>query len=174
MRPRKNRPPGRSAQTGAGAADGTPNPTRTPRWMREYVREHLLPAVVDRLYTIGMGVTRFEVVTMTGKKVRVPASPAVQVRALDSLKQLGIPTQVGISDDDGISLPGVIVLPPLDPTEAVNMAADAVEYIDEDVHPTTSTPDTPPATDSTVSPAVVQRIRARRQAASPDTPETNT
>ena len=120
MRPRK---PDRQSMHATVAA--TPNATRTPRWVREYVREHMLPNIVQRLYEIGMGTTRFEQATMVGKVVKVPASPAVQVRALDSLKLLGVPQQLGLA---ALRLPADLGKPvvPLVPAQLEVGQADVV------------------------------------------------
>lgn len=165
MRPRK-----RKQHNLLAAAQADLNPSRTPRWMREYVRTHLLPSVVQRLFDIGMGTTRFEQTTMVGKVIQVPASPAVQVRALDSLKLLGVPQQLGLADDDGNTLPGVLVMPPLelDATREIAHAsmhgAPALEYVEADDTPeiNTSVATAPILVEDTINPTLVSRLRARR------------
>lgn len=152
----------------------TPNATRTPRWVREYVREHMLPNIVQRLYEIGMGTTRFEQATMVGKVVKVPASPAVQVRALDSLKLLGVPQQLGLADEEGNTVPGVLVMPPLELEATRDIAHGAMrggtsglEYVEEDeAHEEGINADTAPAPiENTVHPTLVRRVRARHATA---------
>jgi len=77
--------------------------------VRDWVRAALVPAAVQRLYEIGMGVTRFSVPTMAGNTVRVPAPAAVQTRALQGIISIGVPQQLGLASD-GDELPGVIAV----------------------------------------------------------------
>lgn len=86
----------------------------TARAIREYVRDAMGESIVKRMFDIGMGVETFETPTMAGNVVNVPASAAVQVGALKGLLQVGVPTQLGLVDDDGQTLPGVIALGMLD------------------------------------------------------------
>lgn len=77
--------------------------------VRDWVRAALVPSAVKRLYDIGMGVTRFDVPTMAGNTVRVPAPAAVQTRALQGIIGIGVPQQLGLlSDEDNV--PGVIAV----------------------------------------------------------------
>lgn len=86
----------------------------TARVIREYVRAVMIEPVVKRMYDIGMGVEQFEVPTEAGNVVSVPAPAIVQVQALKALTNIGVPTQLGLVDDDGQTLPGVIALGELD------------------------------------------------------------
>jgi hypothetical protein len=86
----------------------------TARVIREYVRAVMIEPVVKRIYDIGMGVETFDVPTMAGNTVTVPASASVQVKALSALIQVGVPSQIGLVDDDGQVLPGVVALGELD------------------------------------------------------------
>jgi hypothetical protein len=100
-------------------ADALPGPTAnfvglTGRMMREWIRGVLLPPAVRRMYDIGMGTTRFEVPTMAGNVVSVPAPASVQVKALQAVIGAGLPSQVGLVDGDGETLPGVFALGALD------------------------------------------------------------
>lgn len=86
----------------------------TARIVREYVRSEMIEPVVKRMYDIAMGVETFDVPTMAGNTVNVPASASVQVKALLGLLSVGVPTQLGLVDDDGNTLPGVIALGEMD------------------------------------------------------------
>lgn len=92
----------------------TLNPQITARVVREYVRAVMIEPAVKRMYDIGMGVETFDVPTMAGNTVTVPASASVQVKALSALIQVGVPAQIGLVDDDGQTLPGVVALGELD------------------------------------------------------------
>lgn len=98
----------------------------TPRVVREWVRKHHVAQAVERLYEIGMGSVKFEVASVEkdGKVevISVEATPAVQRAALADIIRIGVPQQVGISDDDGNTVPGVIALPLLE-MSAVQAAA---------------------------------------------------
>lgn len=95
------------------------------RVVREFVRTVMIESVVKRLYDIGMGVETFDVPTMAGNVVSVPASPATQVKALAELANIGIPHQLGLIDDDGNTLPGAIVLGELELRAAQHAALGA-------------------------------------------------
>lgn len=99
----------------------------TAKIMREWVRSALLPDVVRRMYNIGMGVQTFDTPTEAGNIVRIEAPPAVQQRALQSLMIMGVPTQLGITDDNGETLPGVIALGAID-LDAAQQAAHGERY----------------------------------------------
>jgi hypothetical protein len=88
------------------------------RIIREYVREVFIEPAVQRLYDIGMGEQTFEVLTKDGTIKEIEASPRVQVQALSTLIAIGIPGQLGLVDDDGNALPGVIALGELDMASA--------------------------------------------------------
>lgn len=90
----------------------------TAKLVREYVRATIVEPVLRRLYDIGMGVTTFEVATMAGRTVTVPAPSSVQVKALTALAAIGVPGQVGLVDDAGNVLPGIFALPPMQLDEA--------------------------------------------------------
>lgn len=97
------------------------SPQHTPRAIRDWIRQHYVSAAVTRLYEIGMGLTRFEVPTAVGSIVNVPASANVQRAALAEVLTYGLPRQVGLSDDEGNSVPGVIALPALEMTATQRM-----------------------------------------------------
>lgn len=91
----------------------------TARLAREYIRATLLEPMIGRVFEIGMGITTFEVIApgrgkKAARRVRVEAPAAVQVQALLGLTALGVPTQLGLVDDDGNTLPGVVALGELD------------------------------------------------------------
>lgn len=77
--------------------------------VREWVRATLVPPALKRMYNIGMGVTTFDVPTMAGNVVNVPAPPSVQQRALAAVIAIGVPPQLGITSESS-DIPGVIAL----------------------------------------------------------------
>lgn len=77
--------------------------------VRDWTRAALVPAALKRLYDIGMGVTRFEVPTMAGNVVKIPAPASVQARALQAVIGVGVPQSVGLTGE-GEQLPGVIAV----------------------------------------------------------------
>lgn len=81
--------------------------------LRDYVREYVAPQVVGRLYRVAMGAERFVVSSLIGPQI-VEAPPSVQVSAMAKLLDVAVPSQLGLTDGDGNTLPGVIALPPLD------------------------------------------------------------
>lgn len=85
--------------------------------VRDWVRATIVPKAVRRMAEIGMGITRFEVPTMAGNTVRVPAPSSVQQRALAAVISIGVPQQLGLTGEGG-ELPGVIALGPLELDEA--------------------------------------------------------
>lgn len=148
-------------------ADPT-SPQRTAAWIRESVRQHLLPSAIQRLYRIGMGIEHFAVPTMVGKIVRVPASASVQARALRDLVAIGVPQQLGLVDDQGNSQAGVIALPPLDLMQAqaarhgAQAALDALEQaLGQEALEVVDLEDIEATTPSTTTPADEQRLAPR-------------
>ena len=85
--------------------------------IRQYIRAELVEPVVKRLYDIGMGVERFDVPTMAGTIVRVPAAARTQVGALKLLLDSGIP-RTNLVDDEGNRIAGVFVVGALQLDEA--------------------------------------------------------
>jgi len=77
--------------------------------VRDWVRSELLPEVIPRLYDIGMGVQKFDVPTMAGNVVTVPAPASVQVNAIATLIDVGMGHNK--HDETGMDeLPGVFAL----------------------------------------------------------------
>lgn len=85
--------------------------------VRDWVRTTLVPEAVKRMHEIGMGQTTFDVPTMTGKVVQVPAPASVQQRALAAIIAIGVPPQVGITSE-GAETPGVIAMGPVELDDA--------------------------------------------------------
>jgi hypothetical protein len=112
---------------------GMPHVGYPAKLVRDWVRSVLVPHAVARLYDIGMGTEKFDTPTMAGNVVSVEAPPAVQVKALAVLTAIGVPTQMGIVDGDGNTLPGVIALGPLDLDEA-RQQAHGDRYVAPEVH----------------------------------------
>lgn len=115
---RDERPDGfedeRDAATAAIVRDavpeiGTPLKGVSSSLVRDWVRSALVPAALTRLYEIGMGTTRFDVPTMAGNTVNVPAPAAVQRAALRDVIQIGVPQQLGLTDERD-DAPGVLAL----------------------------------------------------------------
>lgn len=90
----------------------------TAKLIRDWTRSVLGVHALKRLFDIGMGVAEFDVPTMTGRVVTVPASAGVQVKALATIVAVGVPRQLGIVDQGDGELPGVFVLGELDLDEA--------------------------------------------------------
>lgn len=85
------------------------------RLLREYVRAQVVLPVLERLANTALGVTKYPTpVGAFGVVLALPAPAAVQVSAQKALLAIGIPNQLGLVDDDGNTLPGVIALPVLD------------------------------------------------------------
>lgn len=78
--------------------------------VRDWVRATLVPEAVRRMYNIGMGVTKFDVPTMAGNVVSVPAPANVQRAALHDIISIGVPPQIGLTPDDPDEVPGVLAL----------------------------------------------------------------
>jgi hypothetical protein len=83
--------------------------------VREWVRAHLIPTALERLYDIGMGEPLFQHPRAFG--LMIPAEAHVQQKALQAVIAIGVPPQVGLTSDAG-EAPGVIALGPLDLDEA--------------------------------------------------------
>lgn len=98
------------------------------KMVREYVRAVALEPAIRRLFKIGMGVERFEVATMMGNIIEVPASASTQVKALTEIINIGVPGQIGLVDGDGEVLPGVLALGPMQ-LDAARQAAHGDRYI---------------------------------------------
>lgn len=98
------------------------------KMVREYVRAVALEPAIRRLFRIGMGVEKFEHVTMMGNVIEVSASASTQVKALTEIVGLGVPGQVGLVDSDGNVLPGVLALGPMQ-LDAARQSAHGERYI---------------------------------------------
>lgn len=96
---------------GSGAKPdlGIPLKAVSSSLVRDWVRSALVPDAVKRLFDIGMGVTRFDVPTMAGNTVNVPAPSSVQVRALQGVVAIGVPQQLGLTDEAD-PVPGVLAV----------------------------------------------------------------
>lgn len=96
---------------GSGAKPdlGIPLKAVSSSLVRDWVRSALVPDAVKRLFDIGMGVTRFDVPTMAGNTVNVAAPSSVQVRALQGVVAIGVPQQLGLTDDAD-PVPGVLAV----------------------------------------------------------------
>lgn len=96
---------------GSGAKPdlGIPLKAVSSSFVRDWVRSALVPDAVKRLFDIGMGVTRFDVPTMAGNTVNVAAPSSVQVRALQGVVAIGVPQQLGLTDDAD-PVPGVLAV----------------------------------------------------------------
>lgn len=93
--------------------------------VRDYVRNEMLPQVLQRLYSIGMGVEQFDFVTFdskttkagvttkTARVIQVAAPAAVQVKALDKLASIATPSSAA-TGDSAPKMPGIFALPELD------------------------------------------------------------
>lgn len=119
-------------------ADGKPaigdvKVKHTAKVVRDWVRSVLVPDAVKRMYDIGMGIQTFDTPTAAGNVVQVEAPPSVQQKALQALIQLGVPTQLGIVDEDGNSLPGVFALGALD-LDAARQQAHGDRYVAPEAH----------------------------------------
>lgn len=82
----------------------------TTKFLREWARATLVPPAILRMHDIGHGITKFATPTAMGNVVQIEAPPAVQRAALQNIIQLGLPPQLGLVDEDGETLPGVIAL----------------------------------------------------------------
>lgn len=133
--------------------------------VRDWVRSVLLPPVLKRLYDTGMGVQTFDTPTAAGNVVQVEAPPSVQVKAMQTLVAIGVPTQLGIADDNGNVLPGVIALGSLD-LDAARASVHGERYVSPDadarlragVHALTTTGQLP--TPATAPAPMAERIAA--------------
>jgi hypothetical protein len=90
----------------------------TTKVIRNYVNNYMARSVLGRLFDIGHGVTTFEVPTMMGNTVVVPAPASVQVRALSRIADIFAPKGLQLVDDDGNVVPGVFALGPLELDQA--------------------------------------------------------
>lgn len=100
----------------------------TAKTMRDWVRSVLLPPAIKRMFDIGMGVEKFQQPTAAGNVVTIEAPPMVQQRALAVLISVGVPTQMGLVDNDGNTLPGVFALPGLE-LDAARQEAHGERYV---------------------------------------------
>lgn len=98
------------------------------KMVREYVRAVALEPAIRRLFRIGMGVEKFDHVTMMGNVIEVSASASTQVKALAEIVAIGVPGQIGLVDGDGEMLPGVLALGPMQ-LDAARQAAHGERYI---------------------------------------------
>lgn len=94
----------------------------TPKVVRNWVLGELTEPSIIREYEIGHGITTFATPTAMGNIVQVEAPPVVQRAALQHIISLGLPTQVGLVDDEGNQLPGVIALGAYDMEAAQELA----------------------------------------------------
>lgn len=101
--------------------------------VREWVRAALLPGAIKRLYDIGMGVQTFQTPTMAGNVVEIEAPPMVQAQALKTLVSIGVPTQMGLVDDNGDTLPGVLALGTLE-LDAARAESHGDRYVSPETH----------------------------------------
>jgi len=117
-----------------------------------------------------------------GKMTRAELAVAVGVAdmraAIDVMGKYGLGTQTVVTDEEGHALPGVVVLPPLE-MERVQasqrrkmlssgeeiIVEDGLTYVEEDVHVAEQAQEdkAPGPVVETVSPAVVEVIKARRK-----------
>jgi hypothetical protein len=89
--------------------------------VRDYVRTEMLPDVLDRMYSIGMGVEQFKHATMFGDIYEMPASAQVQVAALGRLLGIAVPSKLGLVDTTP-KLPGIFVFPEAEMNQARQLA----------------------------------------------------
>lgn len=101
--------------------------------VREYVRSVLAPNLLLRMYKTAMGTQKFDTPTAIGRVVQVEAPPAVQMATARALVQIGIPMQLGVTDDDGRTLPGVIALGTLD-LDAARQESHGDRYVSAEEH----------------------------------------
>lgn len=99
----------------------------TVKYLREWMRATLVPPAILRMNDIAHGITKFDTPTPAGNVVQIEAPPAVQRAALQNIIQLGLPPQLGLVDEDGETLPGVIALGQFD-MDATQSAAHAARY----------------------------------------------
>lgn len=102
--------------------------THTATTVRDWVRSVLVPPAIKRMFDIGMGVEKFATPTATGAVAQLEAPAAVQERALRTLISIGVPTQMGLVDNDGNTLPGVFALPGLE-LDAARQEAHGERYM---------------------------------------------
>jgi hypothetical protein len=102
--------------------------THTAKTVRDWVRSVLVPPAVKRMFDIGMGIEKFQQPTAAGNVVTIEAPPMVQQRALAVLISVGVPTQMGLVDNDGNTLPGVFALPGLE-LDAARQEAHGERYM---------------------------------------------
>ncbi len=104
------------------------------RVIRDWVRSVLVPEALLRLYKIGMGVEKFKIPTEKGL-IDVPAFASVQVEALSKVVDVGVPRQLGLVDNTGEDLPGVMLLGPLDLEEAQRANRQQLRLVAGNGHP---------------------------------------
>lgn len=86
--------------------------------VRDYIRTVICEPVIKRMYDIAMGTAKFETVTPLGNTLLLPAPPQTQVRAGLGLMGHGLPSTIGLVDDEGNMLPGVFALGPMELDQA--------------------------------------------------------
>ena len=101
--------------------------------IRQWVRDNLTEPTVVRMFHTAHGIQKFDVPTAMGNVVRIEADPAVQVRAMMGIIGIGLPAQLGLVDEDGDALPGVLALGPIDLDEA-RKEAHGERYVAAAVH----------------------------------------
>lgn len=106
------------------------------KFVREYVRSYMMESIIGRMYTIGLGEERFDTPTALGTVITIPAQAGDQIRALAKLIDVGVPSQIGLVDDDGQTLPGVFALGPLD-LDAARREAQGDRYVPPKIAGTT-------------------------------------
>lgn len=79
------------------------------RTVRAYVRDELMPDIIERMYEVAMGIQTFDVPTMVGTIVNVPASATVQMNTARALVELGVP-KPRAQEGEGMPFAGIIVI----------------------------------------------------------------
>ena len=156
----------------------------TPKIVREFIRDHMAFRAAVRLFRIGNckeTESHAFVVALGGgaqelRTVDLPASLAVQTRALLGVLGIGVPRQLDLTGGDDNPVSGVIALPALemsavqDQTHGHLDASQAppeptlerVEDVVEVAQRRDADPPPPPFPEETVDPATVRAIRGRR------------
>lgn len=150
-------------------------PTRTPRYLREFVREQYADTMLTRLFDIASGEAQFRIpVAVPGggkdfpphvEMVDAEAPAMVQTIAAKALIEVAIPKQMGLVDGDDKGT-GVILVPAMETRDAEDADFEVVEeeigpesdarLEDRDIAPG------PIEETATVNPVLVQRVLAKR------------
>lgn len=151
---------------------GMTNPNTTPKYLRQFAREHYVADALKMLYDTMQGTKKFDVATMSGAIVQVAASPTARINAARALVDAGLGKE-GFETGDG-AVPGVIALPELElhpgdeiPARFRVSGGDVLEVVEELVEEgerdgTRDEPPAPIAEVETVDPAVLRSVLARR------------